>query len=352
MKRNKEQVPLFGLTLLIICALVVLSLFSAITFGNADLSITDVYRVVGYKLFHIEALSDFGNGAVHDVVWLIRLPRVLLALMIGSGLSVSGIVLQAVVKNPLADPYVLGISSGAVLGATLALMLGMGSVMGESFVGIMAFAGAIFAAVLVMMISRAGGRVTSTKLILAGTAVTAVCSAFSNFVLYIANDRDAVASVTFWMLGSLGGASWDKAGIALLVMVPVTLIFWSQYRNLNLMLLGEETAITLGTELHKFRIVYMALAVMMVGIAVYCCGTIAFVGLIIPHGVRMVFGTNHKYIIPVSALVGGIFLIWADVASRVILPYSEIPIGILVSMIGAPCFIYLMVRKAYGGKRK
>jgi iron complex transport system permease protein len=335
----------------ILLAVLVVSVFLAITFGNADISIREVYAVIGSELFHMEQFSAYSSGAVHDVVWLIRLPRVLLALAIGMGLSVSGDVMQAIVKNPLADPYILGVSSGASLGATLAIMIGIGTMFGSHAVGVMAFIGALAAAFLVMWISTIGGRSNTGKLILSGMAVSSVCSAFSSFVIYIANNRNAASEVAYWTMGSLASAGWQTDRWILIIMITGTLFFWSQYRTLNLMLLGEETAITLGTDLRRYRMIYLVVVSVMVGFAVYAAGIIGFVGLIIPHAVRMLAGTDHKRLIPFSALVGAIFLIWADVASRIILPNSEMPIGILVSLIGAPCFIYLMVRSSYGFSR-
>lgn len=354
-KNEKKSYPLslFWITILVLIFILFVSIILAITFGNADISVKDVYRVIGYELFGIESFSSFKEGAVHDVVWLIRFPRTLLALAVGMGLSVCGVVMQAVVKNPLADPYILGISSGASMGATFALMLGIGTFFGSNFVGIMAFIGAMFTSFLVLFIANIGGKTNAGKLILSGMAVSAVCSAFSNFALYIANNKGAAAEVTYWMLGSLAGAKWETIFVILPIILIGVLIFWSQFRNLNLMLLGDEVSITLGSDLRKNRMWYMLLVSVMIGFAVYSAGMIGFVGLIIPHVVRMLFGTDHKRLIPMSALVGAIFLIWADVASRVILKHSEMPIGILVSMIGAPCFIYLMVRRSYqfgGGK--
>lgn len=346
-KRSTKIVNWKVLTILLLVGLV-LSVFAAVTFGNADISVSEVYRVIGYEVFHLDSCKEYASGAIHDVVWLIRLPRVILALVIGIGLSVSGDVMQALVKNPLADPYILGISSGASLGATLAIMLGFGSAFGKNSVGIMAFAGAFGAAVLVIRLSAIGGRSNTGKLILAGVAVGAVCSAFSDFVIYLANDKNATAEITYWTMGSLSGANWNTDLLISVIMIAGTIFFWSQYRALNLMLLGEETAITLGTDLRKSRVWYLVVVAVMVGFAVFAAGIIGFVGLIIPHAVRIVVGTDHKKLIPVSALVGGIFLIWADVASRVILRYSEMPIGILISIIGAPCFIYLMIRSSYG----
>ena len=169
------------------------------------------------------------------------------------GLSVCGVVMQAVVKNPLADPYVLGISSGASLGATAAILFGFGTLFGSNSVGIMAFLGAMVTSFAVLFIANMGSRANAGKLILAGMAVSAVCSAFSSFLLYIANDKNGAAEVTYWTMGSLGGAKWENVQVILPVILIGTLIFWSQFRNLNLMLLGDEVSITLGTDLHKAR---------------------------------------------------------------------------------------------------
>ena len=340
--------PIYGVTIIGLLIVLLVSVLASITFGNADISIKEVYSVIAYELFHIDGLSKFSQGAIHDVVWFIRFPRVILALTIGMGLSVCGVVMQAVVKNPLADPYVLGISSGASLGATLAILFGIGALLGDNFIGIMAFLGAMMTSFLVLFISNIGGRANTGKLILTGMAVSAICSAFSNFAIYLANNQNATSEIVFWTMGSLASAKWENIRILFPIMLMGILLFWSQFRNLNIMLLGDETSITLGTNLVKIRGVYMIIAAFMVGFAVYAAGTIGFVGLIIPHGVRMIFGSDHKRLIPLSALVGSIFLIWADVFCRILLEHSELPIGILVAIIGAPCFIYLMVKQSYG----
>ena len=325
------QNSVFVLAMVILLVFLVFSVLLAITFGNADISFKDVYGVVLYEIFHIKKLSAFSEGAIHDVVWLIRFPRILLAMSVGIGLAVCGVVMQAIVKNPLADPYI-----------------GIGSFIGGNFVGIMAFVGAMITSFAVMAISRIGGRVTSAKLILSGTAISAVCSAASNFVIYITNDKEASQKILYWTMGSFSGATWGKVQVLLPVVVICTLIFWTQYRSLNLMLLGDEVSVTLGTDLQRIRIVYLVIASVMVGFAVYAAGMIGFVGLVIPHVIRLIFGTDHRKLVPLSALLGGILLVWADVASRSILKNAEMPIGILISLIGAPCFIYLLVRKSYG----
>jgi iron complex transport system permease protein len=340
--------PLYiGVILLLLVGLI-LSILYAVTIGSSDISVKQVYEIIIYKLFNIGNESNLSSGAIHDVVWLIRLPRIILALCVGIGLSVSGVVMQSVAKNSLADPYILGVSSGASLGATIAIMLGLTTIIGANSIGVFAFIGALLVSILVLLISNTGGRSNSTKLLLSGMALSSVCSAFSSFIVYIKNDAEGMKTVTFWLMGSLAGAKWEEI-IFILPLILLGLIFFiSQYRILNLMLLGDEVSITLGTDLHKYRKIYLIVTSIMVGLVVYSSGMIGFVGLIIPHIVRIFFGTDHKKVIPISALLGAIFLIWADVLSRIVIKNAELPIGILISIIGAPFFVYLMIKKTYG----
>lgn len=347
-KSIKDSTPMYIGVVLTLLVILVGSIMISVTLGSAKISVSEVYKVLGYKLLGIKAYSEYSSGPMHDVVWVIRFPRVVLAIAIGMSLSISGVVMQAIVKNPLADPYILGISSGASLGATFAIMLGFGAVLGGNFVGVMAFIGALLVSFGVLLLANIKGSATSSKLILAGMALSAVCSSFSNFIIYIANDKTGMQSVTYWLLGSLAGAKWETDIIILPIVIIACLFFWSRYRVLNLMLLGDDVSITLGTDLHKPRHIYLIITSIMIGLSVYCAGVIGFVGLIIPHAVRMIFGTDHKKLILISALVGSIFMIFADALSRIIIPNSEIPIGILISMVGAPVFIYLMVKKSYG----
>lgn len=339
--------PVYIAALILLLAALILSLLLAVTIGSVPIPFADVYHVILYKLFGLGD-SAWGSGTVHDVVWFIRLPRMILAMGVGTGLAVCGVVMQAVVKNPLAEPYVLGISSGASLGATSAIMLGLGAALGGNFVGIVACAGAFLISLAVVTLANIGGRATSVKLLLAGMALSSMCGAFSSFIIYIAHDKEGIESVTYWTMGSLAGASWERNAVVLPVVLAGMAFFWSQYRNLNLMLLGDEQAVTLGTDLRHWRHIYLLVSALMVGFVVYASGMIGFVGLVVPHVVRMLFGTDHKKLVPLSALVGAIFLIWADVACRVLIKGMELPIGILTSIIGAPCFIYLMVRRKYG----
>jgi len=327
------------LTLLVI---LVGSIMISVTLGSAKISVSEVYKVLGYKLLGIKAYSEYSSGPMHDVVWVIRFPRVVLAIAIGMSLSISGVVMQAIVKNPLADPYILGISSGASLGATFAIMLGFGAVLGGNFVGVMAFIGALLVSFGVLLLANIKGSATSSKLILAGMALSAVCSSFSNFIIYIANDKTGMQSVTYWLLGSLAGAKWETDIIILPIVIIACLFFWSRYRVLNLMLLGDDVSITLGTDLHKPRHIYLIITSIMIGLSVYCAGVIGFVGLIIPQIVKKLVGVDFKYIIPCSFVLGSVLIVYSDVISRLINPPYETPIGSLTALLGVPVFIYLI----------
>lgn len=340
--------PAYITAIFVLLAVLGFSLLLAVTIGSVHIPIQDVYGVIVNRLFGLGDSSVYGQGKIRDVVLFIRLPRLILAVAVGICLSISGVVMQAVVKNPLAEPYVLGISSGASLGATLAIMLGVGVFFGSNYVGAMACLGAFLISMGVVALANIGGRATSVKLLLAGMALSSLCGAFSSFVVYFANDRDGMRDVSYWMMGSLAGASWESNAVVFPLAVAGLLFFWTQHRTLNLMLLGDEASITLGTDLHLYRQVYLLVSSLLIGFSVYCAGVIGFVGLIIPHVVRMLFGTDHKKMVPLCGLSGAVFLVWADVLCRVVVPGMELPIGVLTSMIGAPCFIYLMVRRKYG----
>ncbi|MEG1641839.1 MAG: iron ABC transporter permease [Synergistaceae bacterium] len=338
---SKLLLPLFLLFLLF------LSVVIATTLGSVQTKPSEVYSVILHHLFNLKNISDIPL-VKQDVIFYLRLPRVILAMCTGAGLAVTGTVMQAIVKNPLADPYILGVSSGASLGATLSILLGLGTIFGENFIGTMAFLGAFITAFSVLCIANIGGKANSVKLLLAGIALSAICSAFSSFIIFFANNADGMQTITFWLMGSLAGAKWENIIIILPIVTLCVIFFYSQSRILNLMLLGDSTAITLGTNLNIYRHLYLLLSSLVIGFIVFSTGIIGFVGLIIPHACRIFVGTNHRNLIPTSAFVGAIFLIWTDVLSRVIIARGELPIGILVSMIGAPTFIYLMVKKTYG----
>lgn len=324
------------------------AMFLALAVGTVKIPLEQIYVAVISQLQSGGSLDNALQGSVHDIIWQLRLPRIVLAAAVGAGLASSGVIMQAIVKNPLADPYILGISSGASLGATAAILLGIGAGLGENFIGLAAFAGAFAISLLVLFISNLGGRSNSVKLLLAGMALSAVCSAFSSFIVYFANNKEGMQTIAYWMMGSFSGAKWDNLIVIVPIVIVAVLFFWSQSRILNLMLLGDESALTLGTDLHIYRQFYLLISSIIVGFVVYAAGTVGFVGLIVPHVIRMLVGTDHKMLVPVTALAGAIFLVVADTLCRILIPGAELPIGILVAMIGAPCFVYLMVKRTYG----
>lgn len=346
MKNGLKEIG-FAAFLLLLAVLLLLSLFWALSIGTVKLPLEEIYAAVLDQFTSGLPIEATGQGPVHDIVWLLRLPRLILAALVGAGLASCGVIMQAIVKNPLADPYILGISSGASLGATSAILLGVGAALGPNFVGIAAFIGAFVISLAVLFISNLGGRSNSMKLLLAGMALSAVCGAFSSFIVYFANNKEGMQTI-HWMMGSLAGAQWGELAVIAPIITASILFFWTQSRVLNLMLLGDESAITMGTDLHAYRQWYLLISSLIVGFAVYSAGMIGFVGLIVPHVIRMFTGPDHKRLLPVAALVGAIFLVVADGLCRVIIPHTELPIGILISMIGAPSFIYLMIKKTYG----
>ena len=346
--RNRSKEISVTLVMLLLAVLLVLAFLWALSIGTVKLSFMQIYEGIVNQFTSGMAIATAGQGPVHDIIWLLRLPRLVLAALVGMGLSVCGVIMQAVVKNPLADPYILGISSGASLGATAAILLGIGVALGENFVGIAAFIGAFAMSLGVLFISNLGGRSNSVKLLLAGMALSAVCGAFSSFIVYFANNKEGMQTIAYWMMGSFAGAKWETLAVIGPIVILAVLFFWTQSRMLNLMLLGDESALTLGTDLHIYRQIYLLVSSLIVGFVVYAAGMVGFVGLVVPHVIRMLVGTDHKKLIPVSALTGAVFLVIADALCRVIIPRTELPIGILISLIGAPCFVYLMIKKTYG----
>ena len=346
--RNRSKEISVALVMLLLAVLLVFAFLWALSIGTVKLSFVQIYEGIVNQFTSGMAIETAGQGPVHDIIWLLRLPRLVLAALVGMGLSVCGVIMQAVVKNPLADPYILGISSGASLGATAAILLGIGVALGENFVGIAAFIGAFAMSLGVLFISNLGGRSNSIKLLLGGMALSAVCGAFSSFIVYFANNKEGMQSIAYWMMGSFAGAKWENLMIIAPIVILAVLFLWTQSRMLNLMLLGDESALTLGTDLHIYRQIYLLVSSLIVGFVVYSAGMIGFVGLVVPHVIRMLVGTDHKKLIPVAALTGAIFLVVADGLCRIIIPRTELPIGILISIIGAPCFVYLMIKKTYG----
>lgn len=356
-KHLNPKHAILSLAIIIFIASFVLSILTAVTIGAVKVSLSDVYRIVLYQVsfgkIKIGEEAFLSSGTMYEIVWNLRMPRVLMGAIIGVLLAMCGVVMQATVQNPLADPYILGISSGASLGATFSIMIGASAVftgvlatMGTAF---WAFIGALGAMSLVLLLSHmGGGKVTSAKLVLAGCVIGSLCSAFTNMMIYIGKDAENMKSVTYWLLGSMVSARWYKLLLPGICAVAGLLFFLTQLRTLNTLLLGDEAAMTLGVDLAKWQRIYMIMTSLLSAVAVCTCGIVGFVGLMIPHIVRGFAGSDHRFFLPIASLSGGIFLIWADVLARVIIPNTEIPLGVITSAIGAPIFVYMMVRKSYG----
>ena len=319
----------------------VASIVGGLYLGYADLSLGDILGALSRGL-----AGRGGDDVAYAIVMDIRLPRVLLAILTGVALAVSGLIMQAVVGNPIADPYILGISSGASLGATLAIVTGVMSTLGSVAVGLSAFLFALLTSLGVMILSRLGGRATSERLILSGLALSAAASSIATLLVYTAKNRDAIREVNFWLMGSLSGAKMSQIAVIGPIILALCLFLSVQSRNLNLLLLGDEVAYTLGKDLAKLRSAYIVVVSLLVGLVVYTSGTIGFVGLIVPHMARFLLGTNHRHLIPGTVLLGASLLLWADVAARNALPAGELPTGVVVSVVGAPLFVYLIVKNS------
>lgn len=328
-------------------AVLALSVVLAIHIGAVDLTPEWVFRILVNNLTGREVYAPEWPGYASGIVWGMRLPKVLVAACVGAGLSLVGILMQAMTKNSMADPYLLGISSGASAGATAAILVGSLPLIGAVTVQAGAFLGAILSAVLVFLLAGASGRVSSTRLILSGTAISALFSALSNLLIFLQGNDKKLSAVLFWMTGSFASVAWKDVlpvVISLAVCLVVVLLL---HRALDALLLGEEMAVTVGVDVPKLKLVIVVLSSLVTGVMVSVSGTIGFVGLVIPHIARSIAGTAHRRMIPFAMLLGGILMIWADALARVVVAPSELPIGVVTAFIGAPFFLLLLRRSKY-----
>lgn len=347
---NKETVKL-NLAVLGLIIFLVVSIIKSISIGAVDISWENIVKILYYKLVAIDTLTAHSllASTYGDVIFDLRLPRIIMAAICGSSLALSGVVMQAVVRNPLADPYILGVSSGAAMGATAGIVLGAFSFFGIYGVSLGAFIGAVVVTFTAFTITfSSGSSQNMTRLILTGTALNAICSACTSMILYLAKDADGIRDVTFWIMGSMARASWNILLLNLVIFCICCVYFLYQFRILNTSLLGDEMATILGIDLEAKRKVYLVLISVLVSSVVSASGIIGFVGLVIPHIVRVIYGNNHIKLLPVAIIIGAIYMIWCDIFARAVLVNTEIPIGILTSLIGGPFFLYLMISKKYG----
>jgi iron complex transport system permease protein len=332
----------YRLLLLVLTLALALSCAASLGFGAAPVPLTRVLEILGQRLFDLQPPQAV-SSAQDSIVWMIRAPRVVLGALVGAGLSLVGTALQAVTRNPLADPHLLGVSSGAALGAVI-VVLYLGEFIGLLSLPLAAFVGALVSMLLVLAIASHGGRLESDRLLLAGVAVSFVMMAASNLLLFL-GDHHAASSVIFWMLGGLGLARWELLWLPALCLALALLLLLGLARALNALMAGEHSAVSLGLEPRRVRLLVFVCASLLTGVLVSLSGAIGFVGLILPHVARFLVGAEHRRLLPVSALLGALFLVWVDVAARTLLAPQDLPIGIATAAIGGGFFVLLLRRR-------
>ncbi|WP_336317827.1 iron ABC transporter permease [Streptomyces lavendofoliae] len=334
----------FAVVLAALGTALVLSAVAGMAVGSVRVPPGEVWGIVAHAL-GLDRSEPSWSRARETIVLDVRAPRVLLGAVTGAGLAVVGAAMQALVRNPLAEPYLLGVSSGASLGAVTVIVFGV-SLFGPISLSAAAFAGALLTLLLVYATARAGGRITPVRLVLAGVACGAVLTAVTHLLLLAGDRGNQARAVLAWTLGGLGGVRWGTLwlpGAAVLLGVGVLL---TRARSLNLLLAGEESATTLGLDVGRFRARMFVLLSLVTGVLVAAAGPIGFVGLILPHVVRLFVGGDHRRVLPTAALAGAVFLVWADIAARTVAAPMEIPVGVLTALCGGPFFLWLMRRDA------
>ncbi|MFP7365668.1 iron ABC transporter permease [Corynebacterium callunae] len=322
-------------------AILALSMVLGILIGTSETSLAQATNVLGHHFFG----RPLTNTLADAVIWDIRTPRIVLAAIVGAGLALAGVIMQVLVLNILADPYVLGVNSGASCGAAAALLFGVGAGFGDYALQGSAFVGALVASALIFGVARAAGRLSSIRLLMSGVAVGYLLSAATSFLIFSSSSAEGSRSVMFWLLGSLGLAAWDGP-LALICLVVAgslaVLMLWGP--QLDALKSGDETALTLGISPDRLRILMLLVSCLLVGSIVAMAGSIGFIGLVIPHLARRLVRGTHRLLAPIAALLGAILLIWADIAARTLLAPQEIPIGIITALIGAP-FLLILIRR-------
>ncbi|MGQ0572590.1 MAG: FecCD family ABC transporter permease [Pseudonocardia sp.] len=340
-RRRRTTFRIAGLGLLLIATVPV-----AIGLGSVAVAPDTVTAILAHHLLGGSGEITW-TDAEDAIVWQVRAPRVLLGAAVGAGLAAVGMALQAMVRNVLADPYLLGVTSGASTGAAASILFGAGAglgVAGLSALSVSAFLGALLATVLVFVIARGGGRVTSARLLLAGVAVGYALHAATSFLIFASDSPEGTRSVLFWLLGSLSTAQWAPAAATATVVACTTglLLLWG--RRLDALAIGDDTALALGVRPARLRACLLLVVSLCVGAVVAVSGGIGFVGLVVPHLARRFVGGVHRRAIPVAVLGGAIFLVWADLVARTVFAPQELPIGIVTGIVGAP-FLLLLVRR-------
>jgi iron complex transport system permease protein len=330
------------------CAVLLTALVVGIGLGSVAIAPDDVLRVLAHRLLGFGATSGVSD-AIETIVIELRLPRVLGAMVVGAGLACAGTVFQAVLRNPMADPYIIGTAAGASLGATIgivlplllpALAIGAGSAwLGLGVVQLLAFVGGVGTVLLVISVARSGGRLPSVTLLLTGYAVSSLLAA--GVALLMFSSGRALAAIFSWLMGSLAAVGWVDLVVAAPVVLGVFAILFARWRSLNLLLLGDGAAAHLGLDVGREKLQLTMLATLATSAVVAISGTIGFVGLVVPHLLRLVVGPDHRLLLPASALLGAALLVMADLGARLA---GGIPVGVVTAFVGAPFFLWLLRR--------
>ena len=332
----------YGLLCLLLCASVAI----ATALGNT-VSLADVGRVIWH---HLTLSQTTPTDLVADrIVWQLRLPRAILAVLVGGGLGIVGAAMQALVRNPLAEPYILGISSGASAGASLFFLGFLPPIVSKGLsMPLAAFVGGLVAISIVYAVAGRNARLSVARLLLAGVAVAALMASVTSFVSLSSPEPDKLRAVLFWLMGSLHNATWAVLPWPAVATLAGLGVLLALAKSLDAMLLGEEPAHNLGVRVEYVKKLLIVLVALVTGSLVAASGAIGFVGLIVPHAVRMITGVTHRKLLPACFLTGALFLLWADLAARLLLPGEQLPVGIVTALCGVPFFLFLLRRSNYG----
>ncbi|GAA1238124.1 iron ABC transporter permease [Janibacter melonis] len=337
--RRLPVVPL----LLVLLVLTVVSGVVSLGLGSEPLPLRGVVDVLRARV--VGAAGP--DPALDTIVWELRAPRAVMAMVVGAGLAVAGACMQTLVRNPLADPYLLGVSAGAGVGATLVILLGALAGLGVWALSLGALGGALVATALVLGISLAQGGITPLRLVLTGVVMSAAFSSVSSLLVFLSADPRATQSVLFWLLGSLSGSVWQQVLPPVLVVVVSGVVLLALHRWLDALAAGPDVAGGLGVPVRELRLALFVLVSVLVGVLVAVSGGIGFVGLVVPHIARILVGARHRYVLPVAAAGGALFLLWVDVAARTVVRPQEIPLSVVTGLVGAPIFLVLLGRRHY-----
>ena len=329
---------------LIVCA--VITLILSIGLGPVSVSPITTAKILISKIpFLGSVIPQTWEQLDYNIIIGLRLPRVLLGMVVGASLAVTGVTMQALVRNKLADPFILGVSSGASAFATLGMLFGAFSFLGTYSLSLSAFIGSAVTIIFVYILSRRNGRINIAQMLLSGVAVSMIMDGFTNIITLSAPNALGLHNASFWMSGSLAGAKLEYLTLPFAVLVICTAVLMMNYRGLNLLVLGDESAGTLGINVGRLQKLLILVASLMSGVTIAISGSIGFVGLMVPHFTRLLVGGDHRKVLPVSALLGGILVVWVDVLARTVIAPEELPVGMLTAVIGGPIFIWMLRRK-------